>query len=122
MLRAKVQDASAKVKLLDREVVFNDTIVATLRELRDVKKMTDATGVAIKQGQLLEASRLLRRSEIQSRLIGSRVGAGLTRVVQERIERMRSRIIDMVGESWSKSIIVEPAAYRLTIHTQIEGQ
>ena len=102
--------------------MFNDNIVETLRELQDVKKTTNATNVAIKQGELLEASKLLRRSKGQASQIGSRVGSGLARVVQERIEKMRSRIVDTAEESWSKLVVVDPSAHQLTIHKQIEGQ
>lgn len=120
-LREKLQDASAKVKLLDGEVVFNDSVVDTLRELQNVRTTTDATSAAIEHGQLVEASKSLKQSEVQASRIGSLVGTGLIGVIRERIEKIRSKVIDIVEETWSKLIVVDSSTHRLTIHTQVEG-
>ena len=119
-IRDSARDASSKVRLLQEEVTFNESLVGVLKEVQKVKQTLDTANHTLQEGHLIEASRLLSDAAKQTQKLGKRSGTRVAEVMDKRISTLGASIAQTATTSWAELIKVDTSSHRVTIHTKID--
>lgn len=111
----KVDDAVAKVGLIETEIAFNQAVTETLEQVQKISEMLDAGRAAIRDGQIMIAidtweavNRVIKEDSLyaNTNILGilSENAAGLHREIESSLQRC-----------WSEQLTVDKQEGRLTV-------
>ena len=120
-LQTQVDDAAAKVELLQGEVLFNEALTDILQQIHDIRDTLDTGHAALVADNLKDAVASVQEAE--SRLESLR-GCQNTRVfelVRIQIADYREVVGARLAELWDSLISVDVKASTVTIKEEISG-
>ncbi|KAJ5673821.1 Retrograde transport protein Dsl1 C-terminal [Penicillium macrosclerotiorum] len=106
-LRSKVEDASAKVGLIETEIAFNQAVTDTLEEVQRLCQQLESGRAALATGQISAA---IKQLELIDGAIGSDTNFAHTNVMgilSTEVARLRQEIEDALRLRWSKQLNVD---------------
>lgn len=120
-IQARVKDAASKVSLLEKELVFNETlaqtvgqiqgIVATLRHAQDAAVHKKLGRAVERLNEATEAITYLSSFE-NTRTLG---------VLQKQVEHLKANIVQDTSQGWNSLFRVDAAEKRITIKDKVNG-
>ncbi|KAL4781189.1 hypothetical protein BJX76DRAFT_350336 [Aspergillus varians] len=103
-LQLKVEDASAKVDLVDKELVFNQAVTDTLEEVQGLCQQLDATRTLCQDGQITAAIDNLEAIEHAMNLDSCFKNTNVMQLLSENVATMRREIVDLLRGRWNKHL------------------
>lgn len=111
----KVEDAAAKVGLVETEIVFNEAVTRALEEVQRLYQRLEAGRVTLREGRVMEAIDTLEeveRSVNQDRLFSN---TNVMHVLFENVAELRREIIVSLHARWAEQLNVDKKQRKLKI-------
>lgn len=111
----KVEDAAAKVGLVETEIVFNEAVTRALEEVQRLYQRLEAGRVTLREGRVMEAIDTLEeveRSVNQDRLFSN---TNVMHVLFENVAELRREIIASLHARWAEQLNVDKKQRKLKI-------
>lgn len=103
----KVEDAAAKVKLIQTEIVFNQAVTSTLEGVQRLCQQLDAGRVALREGQVMKAIESLEETEKVLKKDCAFTNTNIMSILSENITELRREIVEFVRMRWSEQVIID---------------
>ena len=120
-LESKVQDASAKLDLLQREVTFNGALEETLQRLLELRNSLSAGQAAILRGDLLDAVSLLQNTEHNLETLQVCRKTRIAELIRTRSADLRTGCQTALTAQWESTIQPRPASSKISIRLGADG-
>ncbi|KAE8144297.1 hypothetical protein BDV25DRAFT_134790 [Aspergillus avenaceus] len=114
-LQAKVEDATAKVQLVETEIAFNKAVTSTLEEVQRLRQQLDVGRTLLGEGKVMEAIATLEstRQAVEKETIFT--DTNVMHVLLEIISTLRKEIVDYLYARWDEQLNVDKKQTKLTI-------
>jgi centromere/kinetochore protein ZW10 len=106
-LEAKVEDASAKVGLIETEIAFNQAVAETLEEVQRLCQQLDSGRTALANGQITTA---IDQLEVTDTAIGGDTfftNTNVMSILSLEVSRLRQEIEEALRLRWSEQLKVD---------------
>lgn len=100
---------------LRNETSFNDSVVDTLKAVREIKQTTDNTRQALHTNEFSQAIHLLHKAREQLEALEGCEQTRLVNVVHSRLEDLQAAIVEKLGQSWDTLVSLDTAETSLSI-------
>ncbi|KAK8168092.1 hypothetical protein IWX90DRAFT_425066 [Phyllosticta citrichinensis] len=118
-LQANVQDATSKVALLRSELVYNETLEATLVRIKQASDLLDKAEDAAAEYQIINALDDLKEAEDYIVHMGSYKDTKVVGVLQKRIKQLRAGMAENAMDSWYLLLSVDISKNTATLKQQV---
>ncbi|KAL4949337.1 hypothetical protein BDW69DRAFT_76524 [Aspergillus filifer] len=118
-LQLNVQDAAAKVGLVETEIVFNQAVTDTLEEVQGICQQLDATRTLYQEGQITTAIDNLEAIEHAISLDSCFKNTNVRGILSETVSALRHEIVECLRSRWHKYLDLDHKQGRLTISGDI---
>ncbi|KAK7550673.1 hypothetical protein IWX49DRAFT_610787 [Phyllosticta citricarpa] len=119
-LKANVQDATSKVALLRSELVYNETLEATLVRIKQVSDLLDKAENAAAEHRIINALDSTREAENYIVHMGPYKDTKVVAVLQKRIKQLRAGMAENAMDSWYLLLSVDLSKNRATLKQQVD--
>ena len=120
-LESRVQDASAKLDLLNREVGFNGALEETLQRLLELRDTLGEGQGAMLDGDILEVVTLLQNTEHNLETLHVCRKTTIAELIRARIGELHAECQKAVTERWDSAIQLDSASSKISIHLKNDG-
>ena len=120
-LEAKVQDASAKLDLLKREVGFNRALEGTLQRLLELRNTLNASQDAMLGGGLLDAVTLLQNTEENLETLQVCRNTRIAELIRARSADLRAECQSALTEHWDSTIQLDSVSSKISVRMRNDG-
>ncbi|PLB34411.1 uncharacterized protein BDW47DRAFT_77880 [Aspergillus candidus] len=114
-LQMKVEDAAAKVGLVETEIVFNEAVTRALEEVQRLYQQLEAGRGTLREGRVMKAIDTLEeveRSVNQDRLFSN---TNVMHVLFENVAELRREIIVSLHTRWAEQLNVDKKQRKLEV-------
>ncbi|KAJ5725699.1 uncharacterized protein N7483_007056 [Penicillium malachiteum] len=119
-LQAKVDDAHAKVGLIETEIAFNEAVAETLEEVQRLCQQLESGRAALGTGRIMTAIEHLESASSAIQKDTPFSNTNVMGILLEETTRLRKEIEEAVQHRWSEQLKVDRAMGQFHI-TSIEG-
>ncbi|KAK7542534.1 uncharacterized protein J3D65DRAFT_219724 [Phyllosticta citribraziliensis] len=119
-LQANVQDATSKVALLRSELVYNETLEATLVRIKQASDLLDKAEDAAAEYQTLNALDDVKEAEDYIVHMGSNKDTKVVGVLQKRIKQLRAGMAENAMDSWYLLLSVDISKNTAILKQQVD--
>ena len=106
-LRSKVEDASAKVRLIETEIAFNQAVAETLEEVQRLCQQLNNGRAALANGQLTAAIEQLESTKAAIGTDAFFTNTNVMSILTLEVARFREQIEDTVRLRWQEQLKVD---------------
>lgn len=106
-LRSKVEDARAKVGLIETEIAFNQAVAETLEEVRRLCQQLDNGRSALANGQLAAAIEQLESTKVAIGTDAFFANTNVMSILTLEVARFREQIEDTLRLRWQEQLKVD---------------
>ncbi|ENI05989.1 hypothetical protein COCC4DRAFT_167680 [Bipolaris maydis ATCC 48331] len=117
-----VQDAASKVSLLHTEIAYNESLVQTVEQLRDISTLLDSAQNAAVNGHVLHAISTLEDADDAFKRLGPFMTTRVVGVLRNKQEQLKKALVETVIDSWNGLISVDSAMHKISLHQSIEQE
>ncbi|KAF2454783.1 hypothetical protein BDY21DRAFT_290610 [Lineolata rhizophorae] len=127
-LTAAVDDAQARVNLLESELVFNERVEASLEAVAGIAALLDEAQEDALRDELVRALENVEEAvETMERVLEGvgEEGRGMTAVaaaLRERGAQLRGAIAENAVECWNALVVVDPGQRKVTVKDEIQSE
>ncbi|GAB1217682.1 hypothetical protein ATERTT37_006923 [Aspergillus terreus] len=114
-LRLKVEDAAAKVQLIETEIAFNQAVTDTLEEVQRLCQQLDAGRATLAEGKIMNAIDTLEETEKAVRSESLITNTNVSHVLLETVSDLRREITDFLRNRWTEQLRVDKRNGKLTV-------
>ncbi|KAL4927130.1 uncharacterized protein BDV17DRAFT_282784 [Aspergillus undulatus] len=114
-LQLKVEDAAAKVRLVEKEIVFNQAVAKTLEEVQRLCQQLDATRALCQDGHVTAAIDNLEAIEHAISLDSCFRNTNAMAIISEKVAAIRREIVDFLRNQWNKALKFDYKQGKLSI-------
>ncbi|KAL4964715.1 uncharacterized protein BDV14DRAFT_71303 [Aspergillus stella-maris] len=114
-LQLNVEDAAAKVGLVETEIVFNQAVTDTLEEVQGVCQQLDATRTLCQDGQIMAAIDNLEAIEHAISLDSCFKNTNVRGILSENVTSLRHEIVKFLRSRWHKHLELDHKQGKVTI-------
>ncbi|KAL4878499.1 hypothetical protein BJY04DRAFT_209193 [Aspergillus karnatakaensis] len=118
-LQLKVEDASAKIDLVEREIVFNKAVTDTLEEVQSVCQQLDTTRTLYQDDQITAAIDSLEAIEKALDSDSCFKNTNVMGLLQENVATLRQEFVDFLHDRWVKALQLDHKQGKLTVSGNI---
>lgn len=119
--RARVEDAATKVDLLEKEMVFNETLGQTIGQIQGISAtLRHAQDAAVRS----QVGRALNFVNEATEAIGYLAPFENTRVIdvlQKQADQLKAAIAEDTTDCWNAILLVDASEKRITLQDEIES-
>ncbi|EUC35421.1 hypothetical protein COCCADRAFT_90767 [Bipolaris zeicola 26-R-13] len=119
---ARVQDAASKVSLLHTEIEYNESLVQTVEQLRDISSLLDSAQNAAVNGHVLHAISTLEDADGAFKRLGPFTTTRVVGVLRNKQEQLKKALVETVIDSWNGLISVDSTSHKISLHQSIEQE
>ncbi|EAU34510.1 conserved hypothetical protein [Aspergillus terreus NIH2624] len=119
-LRLKVEDAAAKVQLIETEIAFNQAVTDTLEEVQRLCQQLDAGRATLAEGKIMNAIDTLEETEKAVRSESLITNTNVSHVLLETVSDLRREITDFLRNRWTEQLRVDKRNGKLTVSASPE--
>ncbi|KAF2499152.1 hypothetical protein BU16DRAFT_454802 [Lophium mytilinum] len=119
---AKAHDAGAKVVLLESELVFNETLVNIVEQMKHISAQLEAAQDDAVQSRVSQALDKLRGIEEIMKGLGSFSDTRVVGLLQSKATILRRAITENATECWNALLVADPSARKITIKDKIQRE
>lgn len=117
-LQSPVTDAASKVSLLKRELVFTETLVATLETIVRLQETLDLVETTIQSDSFLDAIALLEKVENELRNLGVGSDTKVVGLLQAHTKDLRYNLVEILSSCWHALLHVDSTHSIISLHDQ----
>lgn len=121
-LQSHVTDVASKVSLLKRELVFNETLVATLETIARLQKTLDLIETAMQSDSFLDAVALLEQAENELGNLGVGSDTKILGLLQAYTKDLRYTLVERLSSCWHTLLHVDSTLSIISIRDQLPGR
>jgi centromere/kinetochore protein ZW10 len=114
------EDAGAKVVLLESELVFNETLVEVVEQMKRISAQLEAAQDSAVQSQVVAALDRLEEVEAVMGTLGTFRDTRVVGLLQSRSNSLRAAIVENTTECWNALLVTDPVARRVMIGDKIQ--
>ncbi|PYH73840.1 uncharacterized protein BO88DRAFT_380631 [Aspergillus vadensis CBS 113365] len=114
-LQLKVEDASAKVGLIETEIAFNQAVTSALTEVQKLCKQLDGGRAALGEGRTMAAIDILESTEHAVKRSSHFTNTNVLHILLENAAGLRKDIMDAVRNRWNEQLHIDKTEGKLTI-------
>ena len=122
LLEEQVNDATSKVRLLNGELAFNDSLGRILERVQAIQRTLDLVQETLLAGQLLETVDFLRQveEELNSKPVprGTRVAG----VLGTKVADLRNDTVEKLIDCWKAYVCVDSTRFSIKIASSVNGR
>ncbi|OCK75915.1 hypothetical protein K432DRAFT_446386 [Lepidopterella palustris CBS 459.81] len=120
--QARVEDAASKVRLLENELVFNETLVEIVEQIQTISELLENAQDAAVQDQVIQALDKLEEADEAMAHLGTFENTRVVGLLQSRANQLRAAIVENATECWNALLLTDSAEHRVTIKDEIQRQ
>ncbi|KAL4921290.1 hypothetical protein BDW62DRAFT_175364 [Aspergillus aurantiobrunneus] len=121
-LQLKVEDTAAKVDLVEKEIVFNQSLTGTLEEVQGLCQQLDTIRTLCQDGQITAAIDNLEAIERAINLDSCFKNTNVMELLSEDIAATRGEVVDLLRGRWNKHLELDPKQGVLAISVDTLGE
>ena len=110
-----VEDAAAKVGLVETEIVFNQAVTDTLEEVQGICQQLDATRTLCQDGQITASIDNLEAIEHAISLDSCFKNTNVRGILSENVTSLRHEIVEFLRSRWHKHLELDHKQGKVTI-------
>ncbi|KAL5362356.1 hypothetical protein BJX96DRAFT_177082 [Aspergillus floccosus] len=114
-LQLKVEDAAAKVQLIETEIAFNQAVTDTLEEVQRLCQQLDAGRATLAEGKIMSAIDTLEETEKAVRSESLISNTNVSHVLLQNVSDLRREITDRLRNRWTEQLLVDKKNGTLTV-------
>ncbi|GLB03249.1 hypothetical protein AtubIFM57258_007826 [Aspergillus tubingensis] len=114
-LQLKVEDASAKVGLIETEIAFNQAVTSALTEVQKLCKQLDDGRAALGEGRTMAAIDTLESTEHAVKRSSHFTNTNVLHILLENAAGLRKDIMEAVRNRWNEQLHIDKTEGKLTI-------
>lgn len=119
---AKAGDAGAKVVLLESELVFNETLVEVVEQMKGIEAELEAAQDAAVQSRVVEALDRLDGVEGVMQRLGTFRDTRVVGLLQSRASSLRAAIVENATECWNALVVTDSELRKVTVAHDIQSR
>ncbi|KAL4798924.1 hypothetical protein BDV19DRAFT_356420 [Aspergillus venezuelensis] len=113
-LQLNVEDAAAKIGLVETEIVFNQAVTDTLEEVQGICQQLDATRTLCQDGQIMAAIDKLEAIEHAISLDSCFKNTNVRGILSENVTALRHEIVEFLRSRWHKHLELDHKQGKVT--------
>ena len=117
----QVNDAASKVRLLQNEVVFNESLGKTMERILVVRRTLDRIQDAVLGNKLFEAAGILDQGDAEISSLRECQDSRVAGVLRAKIADLRQDVVTSARGCWSKLVCIDTATSTIKIKQRLEG-
>jgi centromere/kinetochore protein ZW10 len=106
-LQAKVDDAKAKVALVETEIAFNEAVAGTLEEMQRLCQQLETGRVALRNGQITTAIEHLESTHAAVGKDAFFTNTNVMGILSEEVSLLRSEIVEALQKRWADQLEID---------------
>ncbi|KAJ5787159.1 hypothetical protein N7457_002149 [Penicillium paradoxum] len=106
-LQAKVEDARAKVALVETEIAFNQAVAGTLEEVQRLCQQLETGRVALRNGQITTAIEQLESTDAAVGKDAFFTNTNVMSILSDEVSLLRSEIVEALRLRWAEQLKVD---------------
>ena len=122
LLEEQVNDATSKVRLLDGELAFNESLGQTLERVQAIQRTLDLIQETLQAGKLLEAVDFLRQVEDGLGSVPVPRGTRVAGVLGTKVADLRNDIVEQLIDCWKAYVCVDSTRFSVKISSSLNGR
>ena len=122
LLDEQVNDATSKVRLLNGELAFNESLGRILERVQAIQRTLDLVQETLLAGKLLEAVDLLRQVEEELNSVPVPQGTRVAGVLGTKVADLRNDTVEQLIECWEAYVRVDSTKFSVKILSSLNGR
>jgi centromere/kinetochore protein ZW10 len=106
-LQAKIEDAKAKVALVETEIAFNEAVAGTLEEVQRLCQQLESGRAALRDGQITTAIEQLESTDAAVGKDAFFTNTNVMGILSGEVTQLRSEIIEALYMRWADQLKVD---------------
>ncbi|KAF2804285.1 uncharacterized protein BDZ99DRAFT_575515 [Mytilinidion resinicola] len=119
---AKAHDAGAKVVLLENELVFNETLVNIVEQMKHISAQVEAAQDDAVQSRVSQALDKLGEIEEVMKKLGTFSDTRVAGLLQSKANVLRRAITENATECWNALLVPDPSVRKIIIKDKIQRE
>ncbi|KAK1143129.1 ribosome biogenesis protein ytm1 [Aspergillus melleus] len=119
-LRAKVDDAAAKVGLVETEIAFNQAVTDTLEEVQRLSQQLDAGRALLQGDQVTGAIDILESTEQAIKKDNLFANTTVLVILSENVNDLRGEIVECLRSRWNDQLNIDEREAKLVLPENTE--
>ena len=120
-LELKVEDAAAKVSLVQTEIAFNEAVTSTLEEVERLCQQLEAGRTALNEGKIMAAIDILEATDTAVKTDNLFTNTNVMSVLLETVAGIRREIADFLLTRWHDQLSIDRQQRKLHVSKDKEG-
>ena len=121
LLKEKAYDSSNKIRLLEKEVAFNESLAATLDLIKSSCRILDSADQAFATGDLRHALHEIRQCDESTAALSAVQDTRAAGLLQTRCTRFKATLLDKTTTLAQSLIQCDLTKHAVTVHRQASG-
>ena len=110
-----MEDASAKVGLIETEIVFNQAVASALTEVQNLCGQLDDGRTALREGRVMTAIEILEATEHAVKQNSHFTNTNVLHILLENTAGLRKDVVEAVRHSWNGQLLIDKREGKLVI-------
>ncbi|KAG0156936.1 hypothetical protein PDIDSM_4119 [Penicillium digitatum] len=106
-LKAKVEDARAKVALVETEIAFNQAVAGSLEQVHRLCQQLEAGRAALRRGQITTAIEQLESTDAAVGKDAFFTNTNVMGILSDEVSMLRSEIVEALHSRWADQLKVD---------------
>lgn len=116
----KVEDAAAKVALVETEIAFNQAVTSTLEEVERLCQQLGTGRAALNDGKIMAAIDILEETATTVKTDNLFTNTNVMNVLSDNVAGLRQEIADFLLTRWNEQLSIDKQQRKLLV-SQYEG-
>ena len=117
---AQIQDAAAKVSFLHSEIAYNESLVHTVEQLKDISALLQSAQNAAVHNHTLHALERLEDADGAFTRLGPFQNTRVVGLLKARADQLKAAIVENVTQIWGSLVTVNMADRKVTLRKEVE--
>ncbi|OJK03815.1 hypothetical protein ASPACDRAFT_111882 [Aspergillus aculeatus ATCC 16872] len=113
-LQLKVEDAAAKVGLIETEIAFNQAVTSALEEVQGLCRQLEDGRSALGEGRIMAVIDTLEAAELAMRQNDHFANTNVLHILLENVAGLRKQVVDVILSQWNEQLKIERREGKLT--------
>ncbi|PWY86140.1 centromere/kinetochore protein Zw10 [Aspergillus heteromorphus CBS 117.55] len=114
-LQLRVEDASAKVDLIETEIAFNQAVASALKEVQSLCGQLDEGRTALDEGRIMPAIEILEATEQAITQSSHFSNTNVLHILLESVAGLRKDVMEAVRNRWNKQLNIDKTEGKMVV-------
>ncbi|RAL08974.1 uncharacterized protein BO97DRAFT_397215 [Aspergillus homomorphus CBS 101889] len=114
-LQLRVEDAAAKVGLIETEIAFNQAVTSALEEVQGLCRQLEDGRLALGEGRIMAVIDTLEAAELAMKQNDHFANTNVLHILLENVAGLRKQIVDVLHSQWNEQLKVDKREGQLLV-------